>query len=308
MGLRVLAGMMSESRRAASSSSTCLWCTAANAWTRVSAPSSSRMLRWTLWAMKFKTSSGIRPPLSPSLEWRIASRVSKSGGWMSAMRPHTNLERNRSSSVGISLGGRSDEMTICLLISCSALKVWKNSSLVRSLPARNCTSSISSTSTVLYLWRNSPMRAVAVEQSVRRAVAGWRDHKIDVDLGAGDRLQCFLDQSREAVLEPILGELARHADPERASVSGDDRCVLEPHVVGAFGKLKTQLFLHLRPDLVLVHPTSSLIAPIHGLWIGPATPVERDRAPSANPVDNLGSTVPSPVAALRSEERRVGRE
>src|SRR5256886_12479351 len=112
-------------------------------------------------------------------------------------------------------------------------------------------------------------------------MAGRGDHKIDVDLGAGDRLKRFLDQAREPVLEPILGELARHADPERGAVSRDDRCVLEPHVVGAFGELKTELFLHLRPDLVLVHPTSSLIAPVHGLWISPAAPVERDHAPSA---------------------------
>src|SRR5436309_10527557 len=71
----------------------------------------------------------------------MASRVSKSGGWMSAMSPHSNLDRSLSSRVGISFGGRSDEMTICLLISCSALNVWKNSSFVRSLPARNWTSS-----------------------------------------------------------------------------------------------------------------------------------------------------------------------
>ncbi len=41
-------------------------------------------------------------------------RVSRSGGWMSVIRPHSNRERRRSSSVAISFGGRSDEITICL--------------------------------------------------------------------------------------------------------------------------------------------------------------------------------------------------
>ena len=43
---------------------------------------------------------------------RIAIRVSRSGGWMSVIRPHSNRDRSRSSSVEISRGGRSDEMTI----------------------------------------------------------------------------------------------------------------------------------------------------------------------------------------------------
>ena len=44
-------------------------------------------------------------------------------------------------------GLRSAEMTICFFWSISALKVWKNSSCVESLPAMNCTSSTISTST-----------------------------------------------------------------------------------------------------------------------------------------------------------------
>ena len=44
---------------------------------------------------------------------RIAIRVSRSGGWMSVISPHSNRERSRSSSVAISRGGRSDEITIC---------------------------------------------------------------------------------------------------------------------------------------------------------------------------------------------------
>src|SRR5438067_13446619 len=50
--------------------------------------------------------------------------------------------------VGISFGGRSEEITIWRLSSCRELKVWKNSSWVRSLPARNWISSTSNTSTV----------------------------------------------------------------------------------------------------------------------------------------------------------------
>ena len=44
---------------------------------------------------------------------RMAMRVSRSGGWMSVMRPHSKRLRSRSSSVAISRGGRSLDMTIC---------------------------------------------------------------------------------------------------------------------------------------------------------------------------------------------------
>ena len=44
---------------------------------------------------------------------RMAMRVSRSGAWMSVIRPHSNLERSRASSVAIARGGRSEEMTIC---------------------------------------------------------------------------------------------------------------------------------------------------------------------------------------------------
>ena len=38
---------------------------------------------------------------------RIAMRVSRSGGWMSVISPHSKRERRRSSSVAMSRGGRS---------------------------------------------------------------------------------------------------------------------------------------------------------------------------------------------------------
>ncbi len=81
-------------------------------------------------------------------------RVSRLGGCTSAIMPQAKRERNRSSSRGIACGGRSLVSTICRLAVCSALKVWKNSSCVCSLPAMKCTSSISSTSLVRYLARN----------------------------------------------------------------------------------------------------------------------------------------------------------
>ena len=65
---------------------------------------------------------------------------------MSVIRPHSNRDRSRSSSVSMSRGGRSELITICRPASWSELKVWKNSSWIRSLCSKNCTSSISSTS------------------------------------------------------------------------------------------------------------------------------------------------------------------
>ena len=54
--------------------------------------------------------------------------------------------RQRSATSEISWGLRSAVRTICLWLSCSALNVWKNSSWVPSLPARNWTSSTRRTS------------------------------------------------------------------------------------------------------------------------------------------------------------------
>ena len=51
---------------------------------------------------------------------------------MSAISPHSKRLRRRSSISASSRGGRSEAMTICFMLSCSALKVWKNSSWVRS--------------------------------------------------------------------------------------------------------------------------------------------------------------------------------
>ena len=80
---------------------------------RTSEPSSSRMFDLTLVAMKYATSSGSGRRSSSAFFLRMATRVSKSGGWMSAMSPHSNRERSRSSISGISLGERSLDSTIC---------------------------------------------------------------------------------------------------------------------------------------------------------------------------------------------------
>ena len=99
-------------------------------------------------AMYIATASGSGTLSFSAFFLRIATLVSMSGGWMSAISPHSNRERSRSSSAGISCGGRSLLMTICFCASCSALKVWKNSFCVPSLPETNWMSSTSSTSTL----------------------------------------------------------------------------------------------------------------------------------------------------------------
>src|SRR5699024_12191203 len=73
------------------------------------------------------TSFGISNPSAFAFLFRIAILVSKSGGVISVIKPHSKRDRRRSSSVGISFGGRSLEIIICLFSSCNALNVWKNS-------------------------------------------------------------------------------------------------------------------------------------------------------------------------------------
>ena len=115
----------------------------ANAVTRISAPSSSRMLREIREAMNSSTSGGALSCSWTAFLRRIAIRVSSSGGWTSVIRPHSKRFRSRSSRVTSCLGGRSEDSTICLLALWSVLKVWKNSSCVDSLLARNWMSSTS---------------------------------------------------------------------------------------------------------------------------------------------------------------------
>ena len=97
--------------------------------------------------MNSSTSGGGLMPSCAAFLRRIAMRVSRSGAWTSLIRPHSNRVRSRSSSEFSCRGDLSELMTICLLALCSVLKVWKNSSCVRSARSRNWMSSISSTST-----------------------------------------------------------------------------------------------------------------------------------------------------------------
>jgi hypothetical protein len=59
------------------------------------------------------TSFGTSTFSSSAFFLRIAILVSMSGEDISAITPHSNLDRSLSSRVGISFGGLSDVMTIC---------------------------------------------------------------------------------------------------------------------------------------------------------------------------------------------------
>ena len=72
------------------------------------------MLVETRLAMNVSTSvSGTWIPSVFTFLRRIAMRVSRSGGWMSVISPHSKRLRRRASSVAMSRGGRSLDMTIC---------------------------------------------------------------------------------------------------------------------------------------------------------------------------------------------------
>src|SRR5205823_12149519 len=62
------------------------------------------MFERTRSAMKSAASCGRSTCRSSAFLRRIATRVSKSGGWMSAMRPHSKRERSRSSISGMFFG------------------------------------------------------------------------------------------------------------------------------------------------------------------------------------------------------------
>ena len=113
--------------------------------------------------MNVRTSSGSLTPSTSDFLSRMAILVSRSGGWISAISPHSNRDRSRSSRPGMSFGGESLEITICFWCVCSSLKVWKNSSCVRSLFPSSWMSSISSTSASRYRWWNCCMRSVRMQ-------------------------------------------------------------------------------------------------------------------------------------------------
>src|SRR3989442_663378 len=89
----------------------------------VKAPSNSRTLDLMERAMNSATSSASGKCSKSAFFWRMAILVSRSGGWISAINPHSKRERKRSSIAAISLGGQSEDSTICFCRSCKELKV-----------------------------------------------------------------------------------------------------------------------------------------------------------------------------------------
>src|SRR5699024_7226784 len=83
--------------------------------TRVNAPSSSRIFVSIWFAMYIIDSFGMTTFSSSHFFFKIAILVSKSGSVMSVVSPHPMRERNLSSKVGISLGGRSLVFILFLL-------------------------------------------------------------------------------------------------------------------------------------------------------------------------------------------------
>ena len=82
--------------------------------TRMREPSISRILDFIPLAMKKITSSGMERLSISVFFFRMAILVSKSGGLISTVRPHSNLDFNLSSKAGISFESRSQDITICL--------------------------------------------------------------------------------------------------------------------------------------------------------------------------------------------------
>ena len=80
----------------------------------------------------------------------------------------------------MALGGRSLEITICLPLSCSALKVWKNSSWVCSRPSSIWMSSISRMSVLRYWSLNDlmpPSRSALMNSLVKVSTDTYRTER-----------------------------------------------------------------------------------------------------------------------------------
>ena len=126
---------------------------------------------------------------------------------MSAISPHSKRLRSRSSISASSFGERSLAITICFIDSCSALKVWKNSSCVRSFCARNWMSSISSTSILRNLSRKTGHLVVAqrvdhlVGELLARHVADRRLRHAPLDLVSDGLHQVRLAHANAAIEE-----------------------------------------------------------------------------------------------------------
>jgi len=116
--------------------------------TRRNAPSSSRTFERMRLATKNATSSGARRS-RPSLAHQMATQVSSSGGSIATVRPHRIAISGALRDLAllrITIAGQ-DHL---LLAFEQRVERVENSSCERSLPAKNCMSSISSASSVRY--------------------------------------------------------------------------------------------------------------------------------------------------------------
>src|SRR6202165_4676249 len=75
----------------------------------------------------------------------------------------------------------------------------------------------------------------------------------DADVTGHDRRQRLFDHRRVAVLEPVLGELGRHADLEGVLLAADERGILQPGLVAWLTELEPKFLLRRLPDLFPVH-------------------------------------------------------
>ena len=99
----------------------------------ISEPSSSRTLDLVRDATKVRTSSGSVTPSSFGLLIQNRHLGFEIRGLDVGHQAPLEARPQPLHKPGISLGGASLEITICFWWSCSSLKVWKNSSWVRSL-------------------------------------------------------------------------------------------------------------------------------------------------------------------------------
>ena len=141
-------GIRSFSTISASGMSTGWRLRLAKAVTRISAPSSSRMLVGILRGDELEHVGRRGEPVLRGLLAQDRDPGLEVGrldvGDQAPLEPVAQPVLEGDSSC---LGGRSEVSTICLLALCRVLKVWKNSSWVWLLPSRNWMSSISRTST-----------------------------------------------------------------------------------------------------------------------------------------------------------------
>src|SRR5439155_3497088 len=79
------------------------------------------------------------------------------------------------------------------------------------------------------------------------------DFKGHADVAGNDRRQGFLDHRGVAVLQPVFGQLRRHADFEVILFAPDERRILQPGLVTRLTELEAKFFLRRLPDLLWVH-------------------------------------------------------